>query len=143
MRRARLLVGSKLALIVGLLVFVVLAWLIELLLGLDRPVSLSPPLAILLAAIPGGLWLAFFHLQDRHEPEPKRDDGSGEKQQPPLENARTHAFSVGRLSTPVKHRAQRGGDYAAALRRRPPRRGDSSSMTPASLSTSSAIPTKR
>lgn len=70
MRRARLLVGSKLALIVGLLVFVVLAWLVELLLGLDRPVSLSPPLAIVLAAIPGGLWLAFFHLQDRHEPEP-------------------------------------------------------------------------
>ena len=70
MRRARLLIGSKLALIGGLLVFVALAWLIELLLGLDRPVSLSPPIAILLAAIPGGLWLAFFHLQDRHEPEP-------------------------------------------------------------------------
>jgi RsiW-degrading membrane proteinase PrsW (M82 family) len=70
LRRARLLVGSKLALIGGLLVFVGLAWLVELLLGLDRPVSLSPPVAILLAAIPGGLWLAFFHLQDRHEPEP-------------------------------------------------------------------------
>ncbi len=70
LRRARLLVGSKLALIVGLLVFVALAWLVELLLGLDRPVRLSPPVAILLAAIPASLWLAFFHLQDRHEPEP-------------------------------------------------------------------------
>ncbi len=70
LRRARLLVGSKLALIVGLLAFVVLARLIELLLGLDRPVQLSPPVAVMLAAIPGGLWLAYFHLQDRHEPEP-------------------------------------------------------------------------
>jgi len=70
LRRARLLVGSKLALIAGLLVFVALAWLVELLLGLDRPVHLSPPLAVMLAAIPASLWLAFFHLQDRHEPEP-------------------------------------------------------------------------
>ncbi len=70
LRRARLLVGSKLALIVGLLVFVALTWLIELLLGLDHPVYLSPPVAVLLAGIPASLWLAFFHLQDRHEPEP-------------------------------------------------------------------------
>lgn len=70
LRRARLLVGSKLALIVGLLAFVALAWLVELLLGLDRPVRLSPPVAVMLAAIPASLWLAFFHLQDRHEPEP-------------------------------------------------------------------------
>jgi protease PrsW len=70
LRRARLLVGSKLALIVGLLVFVALTWLVEVLLGIDGPVHLSPPVAVLLAAIPASLWLAFFHLQDRHEPEP-------------------------------------------------------------------------
>ncbi len=70
LRRARLLVGSKLALVVGLLVFVALTWLVELLLGIDGPVRLSPPVAVMLATIPASLWLAFFHLQDRHEPEP-------------------------------------------------------------------------
>ena len=70
LRRARLLVGSKLALVAGLLAFVGLAWVIERLIGLDGPVSLSPPLALMVAGIPASLWLAFFYLQDRHEPEP-------------------------------------------------------------------------
>jgi len=70
LRRARLLVGSKLALVGGLLAFVGLAWIIERLIGLDGPVALSPPLALMVAGIPASLWLAFFYLQDRHEPEP-------------------------------------------------------------------------
>ncbi len=70
LRRARLLVGSKLALVVGLVIFVALAWLIEQMIGLDGPVHLSPPVALLIAGIPASLWLAFFYLQDRHEPEP-------------------------------------------------------------------------
>ena len=70
LRRARLLVGSKLALVAGLVVFVGLAWVFERLVGLDGPVHLSPPLALLVAGIPASLWLGFFYLQDRHEPEP-------------------------------------------------------------------------
>ncbi len=70
LRRARLLVGSKLALVGGLLAFVGLAWIVERLLGLDGPVNLSPPLALIVAGVPASLWLAFFYLQDRHEPEP-------------------------------------------------------------------------
>ncbi len=70
LRRARLLVGSKLALVAGLVAFVGLAWVFERLVGLDGPVHLAPPLALLVAGIPASLWLAFFYLQDRHEPEP-------------------------------------------------------------------------
>ena len=70
LRRARLLVGSKLALVLGLVIFVGLAWVIEQAIGLSGPIKLSPPLAIVVAGIPASLWLAFFYLQDRHEPEP-------------------------------------------------------------------------
>lgn len=70
LRRARILVGSKLALVGGLLAFVGLAWVLERLIGLDGPVALSPPLALVIAGIPASLWLGFFYLQDRHEPEP-------------------------------------------------------------------------
>ncbi len=70
LRRARLLVGSKLALVFGLVIFVGLAWVIEQAIGLSGPIKLSPPLAIVVAGIPASLWLAFFYLQDRHEPEP-------------------------------------------------------------------------
>ena len=70
MRRARLLVGSKLALVVGLVLFVGLAWLIEQVIGLRGPVRMSPVVAIVVAGVPASLWLAFFYLQDRYEPEP-------------------------------------------------------------------------
>jgi protease PrsW len=70
LRRARLLVGSKLALVLGLLLFVGLAWVFEQLVGLRGPVRLSPVVAIIMAGIPASLWLAFFYLQDRYEPEP-------------------------------------------------------------------------
>jgi RsiW-degrading membrane proteinase PrsW (M82 family) len=56
--------------VAGLVAFVGLAWVFERLVGLDGPVHLSPPLALLVAGVPASLWLAFFYLQDRHEPEP-------------------------------------------------------------------------
>jgi protease PrsW len=71
LRRARLLLGGKLALVGWLMVFVAAAWVIEKLLGLDEPLSFHPVIALALAGIPAGLWLAFFYLSDRHEPEPK------------------------------------------------------------------------
>ena len=71
LRRARLLVGSKLVLVLGLVVYVALIWIVERALGIQGAISLSPPLAMVLAAVPAALWLGFFYLLDRHEPEPK------------------------------------------------------------------------
>lgn len=72
LRRARLLLGTKFLLIAGLVGFVVVAWLAELIVGLHHPVNLGPLLAGVFAGIPAVLWLAFFYLMDRHEPEPKK-----------------------------------------------------------------------
>ncbi len=72
LRRARVLVGTKFLLIAGLIGFVVVAWLAELVVGLHHPVDLGPLLAGLMAGIPAVLWLGFFYLMDRHEPEPKQ-----------------------------------------------------------------------
>lgn len=72
LRRARVLVGTKFVLIAGLVGFVLLAWLVELVAGLDRAVHLGPLLAAGMAGIPALLWLGFFYLMDRHEPEPKQ-----------------------------------------------------------------------
>jgi RsiW-degrading membrane proteinase PrsW (M82 family) len=58
-------------LIAGLVGFVFVAWLIELVAGLRGPVNLGPVLALVVAGVPALLWLAFFYLMDRHEPEPK------------------------------------------------------------------------
>lgn len=55
----------------GLLAFVGAAYGVEKALGLTKPVSLSPVVAVLLAAVPALLWLGYFYLQDRKEPEPK------------------------------------------------------------------------
>jgi RsiW-degrading membrane proteinase PrsW (M82 family) len=70
-QRARVLVGTKFLLIAGLVGFVVVAWLAELVAGLHHAVDLGPLLAALMAGIPAVLWLGFFYLLDRHEPEPK------------------------------------------------------------------------
>ena len=67
-----MLVGTKFLLIAGLVGFVVVAWLAELIIGLHRPVELGRLLAGLMAGIPALLWLGFFYLMDRHEPEPKQ-----------------------------------------------------------------------
>ncbi len=72
LRRARLLVGTKFLLVAGLVGFVVVAWLAELVAGLHHPVDLGPTLATVIAGIPAILWLGFFYLMDRHEPEPKQ-----------------------------------------------------------------------
>ncbi len=67
-----MLVGSKFLLVAGLVGFVLLAWLISLVAGLDHAVHLGPVLAAFMAGIPALLWLGFFYLLDRHEPEPKQ-----------------------------------------------------------------------
>ncbi len=71
-RRARLLVGTKFLLVAGLVGFVLIAWLVELIAGLERAVDLGPLLAAFMAGIPAVFWLGFFYLMDRHEPEPKQ-----------------------------------------------------------------------
>jgi RsiW-degrading membrane proteinase PrsW (M82 family) len=70
-RRARLLIGTKFMLIAGLIGFVVVAWLVELVTGLDDAVQLGPLGAAVMVVIPVAFWLGFFYLMDRHEPEPK------------------------------------------------------------------------
>jgi RsiW-degrading membrane proteinase PrsW (M82 family) len=72
LRRARALVGTKFLLIAGLVGFVLIAWLVELVAGLHEAVNLGPLLAAAMAAIPAVFWLGFFYLMDRHEPEPKQ-----------------------------------------------------------------------
>lgn len=59
-------------LIAGLVGFVVITWLVELVAGLDRAVHLGPVLAAIMAGIPAVFWLGFFYLMDRYEPEPKQ-----------------------------------------------------------------------
>lgn len=72
LRRARLLVGTKFLLVAGLVGFVLVAWLVELVAGIDHAVHLGPILAAAMAGIPAVFWLGFFYLMDRHEPEPKQ-----------------------------------------------------------------------
>ncbi len=67
-----MLVGTKFVLIAGLVGFVVIAWLIELVLGLHRAIHIGPLLAAVMAGVPALFWLGFFYLMDRHEPEPKQ-----------------------------------------------------------------------
>ena len=67
-----MLVGTKFLLVAGLVGFVLIAWLVELVAGIDHSVHLGPLLAGLMAGIPAVFWLGFFYLMDRHEPEPKQ-----------------------------------------------------------------------
>ncbi len=67
-----MLAGTKFLLVAGLVGFVVVCWLGEQVAGLHHPVRLGPVLASLMACIPAVLWLGFFYLMDRHEPEPKQ-----------------------------------------------------------------------
>jgi len=72
LRRARALVGTKFLLIAGLVGFVLVAWLVELVAGIHDAVNLGPMLAAVIAGIPAVFWLGFFYMMDRHEPEPKQ-----------------------------------------------------------------------
>jgi protease PrsW len=72
LRRARVLVGTKFLLLAGLIGFVLVTWLVELVIGLDRAVHLGPLISVAMACIPAVLWLGFFYMMDRHEPEPKQ-----------------------------------------------------------------------
>jgi RsiW-degrading membrane proteinase PrsW (M82 family) len=66
------LLGTKFLLVAGLVGFVLIAWLVELVAGIDRAVHLGPLLAAIMSGIPAVFWLGFFYLMDRHEPEPKQ-----------------------------------------------------------------------
>jgi RsiW-degrading membrane proteinase PrsW (M82 family) len=68
--RARAVARTEVLLLGGLLAFVGLVAAVQELLGLG-PVRLTPPLALALLVVPALLWLGYFYLQDRHEPEPK------------------------------------------------------------------------
>jgi RsiW-degrading membrane proteinase PrsW (M82 family) len=67
----RTVATTEILLVIGLVLFVAAAHLVERALGLDGPISVGKPMAVVMAAIPGLLWLVYFYLQDRHEPEPK------------------------------------------------------------------------
>jgi protease PrsW len=69
--RLKTVVGTEVLLVVGLLAYVGVAFGAQKILGLSDPVHVSAPFAILLAAVPAFLWLGYFYMQDRHEPEPK------------------------------------------------------------------------
>ena len=71
MSRARTLVGTEVVLVAGLLGFVGAAWIVQNLAGMAEPVRLRSPVALLFAAVPAMLWLVYFYVQDRREPEPK------------------------------------------------------------------------
>lgn len=71
MSRVKTVVTTELLLVVGLLLFVGGATFAETLFDLKGPIRLSRLVSLLVSAIPAMLWLAYFYLQDRHEPEPK------------------------------------------------------------------------
>jgi RsiW-degrading membrane proteinase PrsW (M82 family) len=65
---------TEILLVVGLCAFVAVAWAAERVLGLSAPVHLArfgPLPSLALAVVPALLWLGYFYLQDRAEPEPK------------------------------------------------------------------------
>jgi len=69
--RARAVARTEALFIAGLVLFVAAAWIIERAALGGAPARLVDPLALALSAVPAFLWLGYFYLQDRHEPEPK------------------------------------------------------------------------
>jgi protease PrsW len=70
--RARAVARTEALLIGGLLVLIALAWVAErILAGGGGPVHLGDLPSLILCLVPALLWLGYFYLQDRHEPEPK------------------------------------------------------------------------
>jgi RsiW-degrading membrane proteinase PrsW (M82 family) len=68
--RARAVARTEALLLVGLLVFVAIVAAAQKLLGFG-PIHLAAPAALAFLLVPALLWLGYFYLQDRHEPEPK------------------------------------------------------------------------
>jgi protease PrsW len=68
--RVRTVVATEVILFLGLLAFVIAAFLVERGAGLDGPVALGPLARIAFAAAPSALWLGYFRAQDIHRPEP-------------------------------------------------------------------------
>ena len=70
MSRHKTLVGTEIVLVLGLVGFVAA------MVGLEHtspgPARLGPLAALGFAAVPSALWLGYFYLQDRNEPEPKQ-----------------------------------------------------------------------
>ncbi len=70
--RARSVARTEALLLIGLVGFVAAVLAAQALLGLEGPVRLSQAAAIALLLVPALLWLGYFYLQDRNEPEPKQ-----------------------------------------------------------------------
>jgi protease PrsW len=69
--RARAVARTEALLIGGLLLLVALAWGAERAFAGAGPVHLGDLPSLVLCLVPALLWLGYFYLQDRHEPEPK------------------------------------------------------------------------
>jgi protease PrsW len=69
--RARSVARTEIALVLGLCAFVGAAYAAQELLVLAGPVRLGPVVGLVMVLVPAVLWLGYFYLQDRHEPEPK------------------------------------------------------------------------
>jgi protease PrsW len=67
----RTLAKTEILLVTGLLVVVGASFAAERAFGLVGPVRIGPLASLVLAGVPGLLWLSYFYLQDRQEPEPK------------------------------------------------------------------------
>lgn len=70
MSRVRTVVATEVILFLGLLAFVIAAFLVERGAGLDGPVSLGPLARVAFAAAPSALWLGYFRAQDSQTQEP-------------------------------------------------------------------------
>jgi RsiW-degrading membrane proteinase PrsW (M82 family) len=69
--RVRTVVAAEILLLVGLIILVLAAWLVERGFGLDQPLALGRPGAAVAAAAPGALWLAYVCSQERGDGAPK------------------------------------------------------------------------
>ena len=69
--RARAVARTEILLIGGLVALTIVAWVAERLFTGDGPIHLGDLSALALCLVPALLWLGYFYLQDRHEPEPK------------------------------------------------------------------------
>jgi protease PrsW len=69
--RGKTLIGTEVVLIVGLVAFVGAMAGLDNASGKGTPVNMGPLVALCFVLVPAILWLGYFYLQDRHEPEPK------------------------------------------------------------------------